>query len=172
MSEVDQPEVVEGLLIRPYERRDQQAIDRLYTEGLLAGQIAPNDTGADLDNVEAAYFDSERHHFWVAEVDGQIRGMIGVASDEPHTAEIRRLRVAPAYQASDLGERLLATAIKHCRHHGFLKVRLDTFFEKGAAMSMFDRAGFDFTRTRSLHGKELLEFYVDLYHKADDAPRE
>lgn len=168
MSEAGEQRALEGLVIRPYERRDQPAINRLYTDGLLAGQIAPNDTGADLDNIFEAYFDSERHHFWVAEVGGQIKGMIGVASDEPHTAEIRRLRVARDCQATELGQRLLETAITHCKHHGFLKVRLDTFFEKGTAMSMFDRAGFDFTRTRSLHGKELLEFYADLYHKGDE----
>lgn len=159
---------VKGLTVRPFEEADQAAVSRLYTQGLLAGQIAPNDTGADIENIRDAYFDDPRHHFWVAQVDGEVRGMIGVASDETHTAEIRRLRVAPPFQHTDLGPRLLQTAIAHCKHHGYLKVRLDTRFERDAALGMFDKSGFEHTRTKSLHGKDLLEFYVDLYRKDDE----
>lgn len=168
MPEFDTSPSLDGLTIRPFEPRDQAAVNRLYTEGLIVGQLAANDTGADLDNIRDAYFDSPRHHFWVAQLHGQIEGMVGVASDEPHTAEIRRLRVAKAYQPSDLGRMLLDTAIAHCKHHGYLKVRLDTHFERTEALTMFDHAGFDFTRNRSVHGKELLEFYVDLYRREDE----
>ena len=172
MSDHEATTAVEKLVVRRFEPHDQVAVSRLYTEGLLAGQIAPNDTGADIDNLRDAYFDDPRHHFWVAEVDGDVKGMIGVASDETHTAEIRRLRVAPEYQHTDLGPRLLKTAIAHCKHHGYLKVRLDTRFERDAALGMFDKAGFEHTRSKSLHGKELLEFYVDLYRKDDPNNRE
>ena len=84
----------QGLNVRSYNEQDQQAVAQLYADGLLAGQIAPNDSGADLDYIQQAYFDDDRHHFWVAQHEDQILGMIGVASDEEHTAEIRRLRVA------------------------------------------------------------------------------
>ncbi len=152
-----------GLNIRSFESQDQQVVSQLYDQGLLAGQIAPNDSGADIDNMREAYFDNERHHFWVAELKGQVIAMIGVASDEPHTAEIRRLRVDPAHQQSPIASTLLETAIAHCKHHGYLKVRLDTRFERDAAVGLFDHVGFQHTRTKSMHGKELLEFYLDLY---------
>lgn len=168
MSQAQSGPTLYGLTVRPFETRDQAAVSRLYTEGLLAGQIAPNDTGADIENIQEAYFDDPRHHFWVAEHHGRVCGMIGVASDEPHTAEIRRLRVDQDYQNTDLGTILLQTAIDHCKHHGYLKVRLDTRFERDTALGMFDRAGFEYTRARSMHGKELLEFYVDLYRKDDE----
>ena len=156
--------------VRSFEPRDQQAVSHLYDQGLLAGQIAPNDSGADIDNMREAYFDSDRHHFWVAELDNKVVAMIGVASDEPHTAEIRRLRVDPAYQQTPIASTLLETAITHCKHHGYLKVRLDTRFERNAAVGLFDQVGFQHTRTKSMHGKDLLEFYMDLYRqdKADN----
>jgi N-acetylglutamate synthase-like GNAT family acetyltransferase len=163
-------QAVEGLVVRSYEPADHHSVAHLYSHGLLAGQIAPNDTGADIENVEAAYFDQDCHHFWVAEVEGQVVGMIGVASDEPHTAEIRRLRVAEPYQETEIPGTLLETAINHCKHHDYLKVRLDTRFERDAALSLFDRVGFQHTRSKNLHGKELLEFYLDLY-RDPDAPR-
>jgi ribosomal protein S18 acetylase RimI-like enzyme len=165
MSHEQRPQIViDRLQIRSYQSQDQSSVSRLYTEGLLAGQIAPNDTGADIENVEQAYFDDERHHFWIAEVDGQVLAMIGVASDEEHTAEIRRLRVDPQYQHTDIATKLLETAIAHCKHHGFLKVRLDTRCStQSAAVNLFDKIGFQHTRTKALHGKDLLEFYLDLY---------
>lgn len=158
---------VDNLHVRTYEPRDQAAVERLYREGLLAGQIAANDTGADIDNIHDGYFINARDHFWVAEADGQVLGMIGVAEDEQDVAEVRRLRVAPSHQDTSIGRELLETAVSHCRHHGYLKVRLDTRFEKHAAMEMFDRCGFEHDRTKNVQGKELLEFYLDLYREPD-----
>jgi len=157
-----------GLSVRSYEDSDQSAVAHLYDAGLLAGQIAPNDSGADLDYIQEAYFDNPRHHFWVAESEGKVLGMIGVASDEEHTAEIRRLRVETAHQGTGIAALLLETAIAHCKHHSYLKIRLDTRFEKDDAVDLFDRVGFQHTRTRPTPGKETLEFYLDLYRKEED----
>ncbi|MCC6679588.1 MAG: GNAT family N-acetyltransferase [Phycisphaeraceae bacterium] len=156
-------QTITDLKVRPYEPQDQVAVEVLYHDGLLAGQIAPNDTGADIDNIQEAYFSNERCRFWVAEVRGQVLGMIGVAEDEQDIAEVRRLRVAKTHQQTNIGHALLETAINHCRDHRYLKVRLDTRFERGAVLDLFDRSGFEHTRTKNVHGKELLEFYVDLY---------
>lgn len=159
------PQPIEGLVVRSFQPNDQKAVAHLYTHGLLAGQIAPNDTGADIDNIQQAYLDEERHHFWVAMIDDQIVGMIGVGSDEPHTAEIRRLRVDPDHHNSEIPAILLKTAVDHCKHHGYLKVRLDTRFERTAAMDLFNKTGFQHTRTKSVQGKDLLEFYLDIYRQ-------
>lgn len=167
MASHAQTPLAEKLVVRTFDPADQHDVTRLYSEGLLQGQPAPNDTGADVENIHEAYFDQDRHHFWVAEVEGQVVGMIGVASDEPHTAEIRRLRVDGDYQNTLIPARLLETAVNHCKHHGYLKVRLDTRFERDAAMDLFDRIGFQHTRSKNLHGKELLEFYLDLYRDPD-----
>jgi len=167
MSTNSHDDTTGALAVRSYAETDHDQVNRLYDEGLLAGQIAPNDSGADLDYVREAYFDNERHHFWVAELGGRCVGMIGVASDEDHTAEIRRLRVAKDLQGTGIAARLLETAISHCKHHGYLKIRLDTRFEKDEAVGLFDRVGFQHTRTRATPGKETLEFYLDLYRKED-----
>ncbi|MFK7790551.1 MAG: GNAT family N-acetyltransferase [Phycisphaeraceae bacterium] len=168
MSNPIQNESTPTTMVRSYEERDHDEVAKLYSEGLLAGQIAPNDSGADLDYIREAYFDNERHHFWVAVQDDLCVGMIGVASDEEHTAEIRRLRVTKSLQGTGIAAKLLETAIAHCKHHGFLKIRLDTRFEKDEAVDLFDRIGFQHTRTRPTPGKETLEFYLDLYRKDEE----
>lgn len=163
-------EPVHALTIRSYQDEDHADVIRLYETGYLAGAVAANDTGADIEYMRDAYFDSDRHHFWIATGDGKVLGMIGVGSDDDHTAEVRRLRVDPAYQHTDVAAQLLQIAIDHCKHHGYLKVRFDTRFEKEDAVDMFDRVGFQHTRTRNRTEKELLEFYLDIYreHQPED----
>ena len=165
-NEVTQPASInERLIVRSFEQRDQEAVSCLYTGGLLIGQIAPNDTGADIENIQEAYFQEDLSHFWVAELDGRVLGMIGVARDREHHAEIRRLRVDPEWQGTVIGARLVETALAHCSHHSYLKVVLDTGFDADVAMSLFDRFAFQHTRTKSLNGKDQLEFYLDLYRQ-------
>jgi len=161
-----------GLEVRAYHPSDQRDVDRLYVHGLLAGQLSPNDTGADVENIAQAYFADESSHFWVAQVSGAVHGMIGVARDvdHPHTAEIRRLRVDPEHQQSPIAARLIETAVAHCKHHGFLKIVLDTRYDPSTALDLFERFGFQHTRTRNMHGKDTLEFYLDLYHKPKVEP--
>ncbi|MFA7236976.1 MAG: GNAT family N-acetyltransferase [Phycisphaeraceae bacterium] len=159
------PRELPGLVIRYYRYDDHPHVERLYTEGLLVGQIPDNDTGADIENIFEAYFSTDRTKFWVAELNGKIVGMIGVAEDEPNIAEIRRLRVQPDLQATEIGDKLMETALYHCRHHGYLKVRLDTRLERGRATELFEKFAFQHHRTRDVPGKELLEFYMDLYRQ-------
>jgi putative acetyltransferase len=158
---------IDRLTVRTYRADDHDAVMHLYREGLLAGQIDPYDTAADLEDIEVAYLQDEGSHFWVAELDGNVIGTIGLAAGEEHTAEIRRLRVAKNWQGSGVAATLLETALAHCKHHGYLKVRLDTRFDPQAALGLFDRFGFQHTRTRAKEGKELLEFYLDLYRSQE-----
>ncbi len=170
MPSAEAEKVEQQLTVRTYAPDDLAAVLQLYEHGLLQGQIAPNDTGADVDNIEQAYLEDETIHFWVAEVDGQVLGMIGVAREREHTAEIRRLRVDPQWQRTNLASTLVETALAHCQHHSYLKVVFDTRCDPDTTMDLFDRFGFQHTRTRETEEKDLLEFYLDLYRqtKPDD----
>ena len=166
MAEDSNSDAIDGLTIRSYcHASDDSTVRDLYVNGLLAGQLAPNDTGADIEDIPSAYFQDDRNHFWVAELDGRVLGMIGVAQEGEHRGEIRRLRVAPDAQSSGIAERLIEAALAHCTHHGYVKIVFDTRFERDSAMDLFDRFGFQHTRTKAMHGKELLEFYLDLYRQ-------
>ena len=70
------------------------------------------------------------------------------------------------HQHTDIAERLVETALAHCKDHGYLKIRLDTRFDPNAVIDLFDRFGFQHTRTKSLENKEMLEFYLDLYRQS------
>lgn len=179
------PELAQRLYrIRSFCQGDAEACRQLYTDGLLGGQLAGNDTGLDIDDIAGAYLADPLSHFWVAETTeaarehpdilgeaakpGVIVGMIGVQHHDENVGEIRRLRVHRGHRRRRVGSRLLETAIKFCRDSGSLKVQLDTYIHRQAAMLLFDRFHFRHGRTRQCRGKDMLYFYLDLYSQDCD----
>lgn len=156
--------------IRTYRADDLPACRVLYREGLLGGKIAENDTGLDIDDIEVAYLADPGNHFWVAEraEEGrptEVLGMIGVQKHDEASAEIRRLRVRHDSLRRGIGTKLLESAIRFCHEKGYIKVVLDTFIDREPALRLFDKFRFRHSRTREVSGKEMLYFYLDLYHK-------
>ena len=163
--------------IRSFRREDLGACTQLYVDGLLGGKIAENDTGLDIDDIENAYMCSPGSHFWVAEISvptdaggasrggRQVIGMIGVQQHEDNVGEIRRLRVRQDLRRRGIGSALVETALKFCRDRGYLKIALDTFIEREPAIKLFEKFSFRHSRTRSVMGKEVMHFYLDLYQR-------
>jgi GNAT superfamily N-acetyltransferase len=149
--------------IRSFRPADLPACRKLYVEGLLGGKLAENDTALDIDDIDAVYMHTAGNHFWVAEIRGQIVGMIGVQHHDQGIGQVRRLRVAQDHRRRGIGSALLETAITFCRENQCLKVALDTFAERGTVVEMFQKLGFRHGGARMAAGKELMYFYFDLY---------
>ena len=153
------------ITIRPYCGDFDAACRTLYVEGLVGGKIAQNDTGLDIDDIQNAYMASPDSHFWVAlNPEGEVVGMIGVQRAEDGVGEIRRLRVRQDCRRRGIGTGLMEHAIKFCQDRQFIKITLDTFMERDPAMHLFKKFHFNHSRTRKVGEKELLYFYLDLYH--------
>lgn len=151
-------------LVRSFRPEDLDRCRTLYVEGLLGGKLAENDTGLDIDDIESAYMRTPGNHFWVAEIpDGEVVGMIGVQRHESDAGEIRRLRVSQSHRRRGIGSMLVETAIRFCAERGYLKVVFDTFMEREPALKLFEKFRFRHGRSRTVNGKELLYFYLDLY---------
>ncbi len=145
---------------------DHAAVRNLFLDGMIEGYVADNDTGADMENIAEAYFSDEGHSaLWVADYDESVIGMVGVQKTADHGAEIRRLRVRADYRRQGLGAKLVEQALSFCRHHGYLKVTLDVRIERGPAIALFEKFGFQLTRTREHNGRRMLDFYLDLYRE-------
>jgi ribosomal protein S18 acetylase RimI-like enzyme len=150
--------------IRSFKPADLPACRKLYVDGLLGGKLAENDTGLDIDDIEAVYMHTPGNHFWVAEnPQGHVVGMIGVQHHDQGAGQIRRLRVDQNHRRRGIGRALLERAISFCKENQYLKVTLDTFTERLDAIEMFDKLGFRHGDTRIFAGKELKYFYFDLY---------
>jgi N-acetylglutamate synthase-like GNAT family acetyltransferase len=151
------------MLIRSYEPTDQAAVMRLHTDGVLIGGHSIDETTDDYADMKAAYFRRPQDHFWVAEAGGQVIGMIGLVEKRPHIGVIRRLRVAPAWQEPRTIRRLVKTAVRHCARQGGLKVVVDAPCNSRRAIRFLGDLGFQYTRTRNTEGRDLIEFYLNLY---------
>lgn len=161
--------------VRSFRPEDQGACKALYVDGLIGGSIAENDTGMDIDDIDAAYMRPDACQFWVAEAPCSeggnggdnhawtVVGMIGVQAYEQGVGEIRRLRVAPSHRRRGIGAALMEAAVRYCQEHGYLKIKLDTFMQREPAIRLFEKFRFRHEHTRRLGEKELMYFYLDLY---------
>lgn len=158
-------------VIREFKPGDQASCRTLYIEGLIGGCIADNDTGYDIDHVNEVYMKCPGSRFWVAESpSGQIIGMIGVQHHDDGNGQIRRLRVRSDFQRRGIGTALLETALRFCQERNYLKVTLDTYVDRDAAVRLFEKFRFRLDRTRSVGQKELAYFYLDLYASTAQQP--
>ena len=153
--------------IRPYRPSDAAACRRLYAEGVVeGGNLADNDTGADVDDIDTAYVRPPGNGFWVAVSSaGEVVGMIGVQHHDQGVGEIRRLRVKRDNQRRGIGSKLLERALAFCEDNGYLKVTLDTYVGRLPAIRLFEKSGFRLDHAKSVGGRELRYFYRDLYHQ-------
>lgn len=156
--------------IRSYRSSDLPACRTLYVEGLIGGKIAENDTGLDIDDIDHAYM-IPGNHFWVVEnAVGEIVAMLGLQNVEPGVAEIRRLRVRQDHRRRGIGQALIETALKFSSDNGYLKIALDTFVDRDAALRLFEKFRFRHSRTRHVNDRELMYFYLDLYTSPGTRP--
>ena len=164
--------------VRDFRPEDLPACRKLYVEGLLAGKLAENDTGTDIDDIAWAYMKPPGNHFWVAETvpgaapnsdagngvpPGEVVGMIGVQAHDSDCGEIRRLRVRADQRRRGIGSALVEAALRFCQEKNYLKIQLDTFVDREAAIRLFEKFRFRHSRTRKVGEKELMYFYLDLY---------
>ncbi len=152
-----------GFQIRSFQPDDSAACQSLYHDGLIGGSIAENDSGLDIDDIQTAYMDGSGNHFWVAvNSQNEVVGMIGVMEHQ-NVGEVRRLRVRSDHRRRGIGSALLEQALTFCRERNCLKVALDTFVEREAAVKLFEKFSFRLSRTRKINDKDLHYFYLDLY---------
>lgn len=141
-------------------------VRKLFYDGLLEGQVHEGDTGADIEDLHAGYFNDDGDSaFWVACLGEQVVGMVGVQRQAENVAEIRRLRVDTAFRRRGVGSLLMEHAVRFCQVKGYLKVTLDVLLERGPAIALFEKAGFTLSRTRTAGPRKLLDFYLDLYRE-------
>ncbi len=77
-----------------------------------------------------------------ADVDGVIAGVVAFRALDPHTAEMKRLFVRPAFHGAGLGRALAEALIAEARMRGYTRLRLDTLPVMGRAIELYRKLGF------------------------------
>ena len=155
--------------IRHATQSDQAALETLYTQARLGDSSDPIAAKFDVDTLVKQYLDHETSRLWVAETgDSGPVGMVGLWPTDSHTAELRHLRVSKDHRSMGIGRLLVTHALDECRKRDVLKIVLDTYVERKAAITLFEALGFQLAGSRQMDGKEIYDFYMNLYNDDSD----
>ena len=123
----------------------------MFAQGLLdfAGDYLPqvsdyvrDSLKDDLADIPANYLDQPGSCFWVAEVDGEIKGMVGIQRRSSQEAELRRMSVASDSRGQGIGLQLLETVEDFCREWGYSRIRLTTHLMLKPAIALYRKNGY------------------------------
>ena len=123
----------------------------MFAQGLLdfAGDYLPqvsdyvrDSLKDDLADIPANYLDQPGSCFWVAEVDGEIKGMVGIQHRSDEEAELRRMSVASDARSQGIGRQLLETVEDFCRKWGYARIRLTTHMMLEPAIALYRKNGY------------------------------
>lgn len=109
-------------------------------------------------------FDARKDCLWIAEMDGQIVGSIGIVGESSSQAQLRWFLVHPTMRGRGVGRDLLDKALQFCRERGLESVFLWTVSDLKVAAHLYESAGFHKTeqKTHQIWGKTLTEERYDL----------
>jgi len=154
-----------GVRIRTYEPMDHDRVWSLHREGVA-------DTRRDYPAVDPQYEEDLRNfdreylstgsHFWVAEVDRRLIGMVAIKQIDNHTGRLRRMLVTRAWRRQGVATDLLATAEEFCREMGYRKLILDTTEDQTAAHALYEANCFTRTGDRKMGPFTVFDYVKEL----------
>lgn len=117
----------------------------------------------------AQSFQPNKDGLWVAEMEGQMIGSIGIVRRSESAAQLRWFLVHPQKRGLGIGRALLHSALQFCKECKYETIFLWTISDLTIATHLYKSAGFTKTeeKTHKLWGKILTEERYDLHLRAD-----
>jgi GNAT superfamily N-acetyltransferase len=166
--------VIGEVVIRPYEKSEQEGVLWLYQRTPPAGRVyvRPAEPPADLTAIDQSFTT-----FWVALEDtndgSAVVGITGLervngrassldlpipgsVSIEGPTARLHHVMVVPERQRRGIGRALMATAIEWARSSGYVRLILNTTSEQEAAVLFYAGLGFQEITSTTYQRWELM----------------
>ena len=156
---------------RTYSDGDYEAVREVFSKGLMDYSAGHEEEFAryirhsladDLADIPGHYLGEPGSHFWVAENDGAVVGIVGVQRRSDDEGELRRMSVAANARRQGVGLGLLQTVEDFCRESGYKRIRLTTVSPLTAAIAMYRRFGYRFTGEESYGSLLALHFLKDI----------
>ena len=160
--------MLEPVSIRTYQPADAEAVRQLFTRGQMdfaAGLEASVEAyirrslAADLADITSHYLGDPGSHFWVADVDGEVKGMVGVQRRDEEEAELRRMSVAADTRRRGIGWKLLETVEAFCREKGYRRISLSTVTQLQPAIAMYRKFGYELA-DEGTYGIMTVQYFV------------
>jgi GNAT superfamily N-acetyltransferase len=169
------------LQIRTFQPADAETVRRLFANGQLdfardtnleeeVRRYIQRSLLDDLADIPHHYQSQSGSNFWVAAVDGEIKGIVGVQRRSHEEAELRRMSVAGSSRRQGIGRRLLETVEEFCRQHGYRRIRLTTVSHLQPAIAMYQRCGYQLVGEEA-YGKIMGQHFVKYLDYVETADR-
>ena len=127
-----------------------------YSLLMVAGLLYFHLFCRDLDDIGAEYMKAGRSHFWVAELDQAIVGIVALVDTaakrcdnsnmtkfhDRRVAWLRRLAVVKDYRRCGVAQALVDECVKYCHRNDFDSIQLITTEMQEASMRLFKRLNF------------------------------
>ena len=159
------------LTIRTYEPADHPAVCELFARSqrdFAQGLEEPVEAyiqrslAADLADIPGHYLSHSGSHFWVADLDGQVKGMVAIEHHSDDEAELRRMSVATDARRQGIGTRLLDTTETFCRARGYQRIFLTTVTQLQPAIAMYRKAGYQWQKEEAYGHFTVYHFLKEL----------
>ena len=111
-------------------------------------------------------FDEDRDGLWVATATGKFAGSVAIDGHnaEAEGARLRWFIVAPEFQKTGLGKKLISRAVEFCRNKQYPKIFLWTFEGLDAARRLYEHLNFRLSQTHEVEqwGQRIKEQKFEL----------
>ncbi len=160
------PSAKTGWSIRRAVEANQPEIARFCTRGVRMADDHDIDAQACL-SARPANDRGNAAVTWFA-LDGEtVVGVISLWVQPSGVARVAELCIAPDQRGTALTAELLRFSLRYCRNAGVLKVVLSTHLPQEEAWQLLGECGFDFGRHRRRNGRNVMEYYLNLYQQPD-----
>lgn len=150
--------------IRAATNRDCEAIRNLVFQVLREYHLKPdpNNTDADLNDIEAIYIEPGGLFEVVENDDGRIVGSVGLYKLSSEVCELRKMYLLPETRGHGLGKKLLERSIAGAKELGFKRIELETASPLVEAIALYKRYGFQVIKRDHLPSRCDQAFALDL----------
>ena len=129
--------------LRSYTPADREAVEYLHVHAIeqAGAYLGRGPWDDDVYAIEETYLNN-RGEFLIGEWDGLFVAMGALRRTSPERAEIKRMRVLPAYQGRGLGQIILSELEARARAMGYTTLHLDTSVVQLPARKLYEKNGF------------------------------
>ena len=135
---------MQNYTFRVANNQDISAIKELVFKVLLEFGLHPDQssTDADLNDIEANYFNHGGMFYVIENADGAIIGTGGIALSSSKVCELRKMYLAESERGAGLGKKMLHLLLAEAKTLGFQQVTLETASVLKNAIILYKAAGF------------------------------
>ncbi len=152
-----------SLNIRPVKNSDVPRVMKLIKTILESefGKEASVYPQIDLYDLEVSY-GGERDCFFVAEMNGQLVGTVGIKEEDEKVALLRRVFVDTKYRGKGYGLRLLDKAVEFCKKKSYKKISFQGTSRMAMALALCRKRGFQETDRVPMEEFEIIRYSLRL----------